>query len=533
MEPMTGGAGDASAVPIDEYRRLDSLYRVRAEAAKACARARGSAQFLDEIARILVDHGRFAVAWVGLLQPDDTLSLTALAGAARGYAIGLGLTRDERVPEGRGPSGIALRTGRTYVCNDFQRDPRTRHWHSRAHAYGIRASGAFPFRRNGEVAGLLTVYAFESDAFGTREVDLLEDVANDVGAGLEAAARAEALADAEARARAALECLAQIEQVTNSGSFRIGLPDGEVWWSAGVNALLGLPRDTRPSTRRLREAVTTAGVEMLELALREGLEARRSLQVDVPIRTPRGETRWLEICATAEPRTNGSLEISGLARGADDRKRLERAVAEAAAAEHARIGADLHDDLGQVLTGLGMQLHACSRRVAHGDTDGIGEDLLRLEQLARHAREACRRLARACVQDVTDASLGERLRALAANLPAPFRCELRVPDRLPDDLPADAAHELYRICQEALTNAIRHSGGVQLGVSVDVHEDRVELVVSDDGTGIRPRSHADGLGLASMRSRATRLGGALRITRTLGGGTTIRVNVPRRRLVRE
>jgi signal transduction histidine kinase len=529
MDSVSGQTRSEDSVPIEEYRRLDALYRVRAETAKACSRAVGASPFLDEIARILVEHGGLAVAWIGLVQPDESLSLTALAGAARGYAIGLGLTRDERVPEGRGPSGIALRTGRTYVCNDFQRDPATQHWHARAQAFGLRASAAFPLRRGGQVVGLLAVYSFQAGHFGPREVELLQDVADDVCAGLDAAARSEALADAEARTRVALECLAQVEKVTNSGSFRIGLPGGEVWWSTGVNTLLGLPPGTRPSLQRLRAAVSAAAIDMLEAAVRQGHEGGRSLQVDLQIRTPHGETRWVEVYATPEHRLGGALEISGLVRGVDERKRLERAVVEAAAAERARIGADLHDDLGQVLTGLGLQLHACARRAARGDTDGIGDELSRLEQLAADAREACRRLARSCVSPPANDSLADRLQSMATDLPAPFTCDVSVPRTLPPGLPPDAPHELYRICQEALTNAIRHSGGTRLVIQMETQTDRVDLVVSDDGSGMRPRSRTGGLGLASMQSRASRLGGIMRIERTPGGGTTIRVSIPRAR----
>ena len=97
-------------------------------------------------------------------------------------------------------------------------------------------------------------------------------------------------------------------------------------------------------------------------------------------------------------------------------------------------------------------------------------------------------------------------------------------------LPADVERELFRIFQEAVTNAVRHSGASSLRVVLDIGAERVALSVTDDGKGFDPVARgirSRRLGLTSMRERAQSLGGALTVDSGPGRGTTVRVELPR------
>jgi len=84
----------------------------------------------------------------------------------------------------------------------------------------------------------------------------------------------------------------------------------------------------------------------------------------------------------------------------------------------------------------------------------------------------------------------------------------------------------YRVGQEALHNALRHSGAKEISVTLSRTARRVILEISDDGTGFDPELASGGLGLASMRERAAAVGGTLRITSAPGAGTRVRLAVP-------
>ena len=156
-----------------------------------------------------------------------------------------------------------------------------------------------------------------------------------------------------------------------------------------------------------------------------------------------------------------------------------KAVAELGAI--AELGAQAHGELRAVIDGL-----------APPELDGLAESLRRYAQLAGRAH-------------------GISVRVAAADLP-----ELAPP--------VQAA--AFRVAQEALHNALRHSGAADVSVMLSRTRRRVILEVADDGTGFDPRLAAGGLGLTSMRERAAAVGGTLRISSAPGAGTTVRLAVP-------
>jgi signal transduction histidine kinase len=96
------------------------------------------------------------------------------------------------------------------------------------------------------------------------------------------------------------------------------------------------------------------------------------------------------------------------------------------------------------------------------------------------------------------------------------------------DLPPESKEALYRIAQEAMQNAVKHSGAHNVGLSVELTEAEALLRVSDDGGGFDPSGSFPGhLGLRSMRERAERLGGTVSIESAPGNGTRISAQIPR------
>ena len=103
----------------------------------------------------------------------------ASAGDQEGYLDGIKVYADER-PEGLGPVGVCVRTGKPCIIYDFVDDPRADPWRERAIAHGIRSAAALPLGLGGEVCGVFIVYAGEKDVFQDREVGLLEEIADSI-----------------------------------------------------------------------------------------------------------------------------------------------------------------------------------------------------------------------------------------------------------------------------------------------------------------------------------------------------------------
>ena len=206
-----------------------------------------------------------------------------------------------------------------------------------------------------------------------------------------------------------------------------------------------------------------------------------------------------------------------------DRRALEREILEVSNREQRRIGSDLHDGLGQELTGIALMLGGLAQALRRGTVPKSAE-LRDLIGLVNGAIEQTRTLARGLSPVAFGGGgLVQALRTLVARAREMYGLDVRFRGRVDPcvTLDATATGHLYRIAQESLTNAARHAGARRVVVQLSVRGRRVSLAVSDDGRGITPGA-ANGAGLEIMRYRAHMLGGELLIsTRADGKGTRV------------
>ena len=180
--------------------RLSRQYLLRSRIDQALVRAKSREDLINDVCRLLVEVGQYPFAWVGWLNFVTRLVEPA-ASAGEGPGPGRSILADAAVPVGRGPSGTALREGRTYVCNDFLHDPLSVTWRERAWPAGIQSMIVLPLRCEGRVVGLVALYAAEPDSFGAPEVEQMEAVAADVSFALEVFAGEARRKQAEAELR--------------------------------------------------------------------------------------------------------------------------------------------------------------------------------------------------------------------------------------------------------------------------------------------------------------------------------------------
>jgi signal transduction histidine kinase/DNA-binding NarL/FixJ family response regulator len=244
------------------------------------------------------------------------------------------------------------------------------------------------------------------------------------------------------------------------------------------------------------------------------------------------ETRVRE--RTAElSRINQSLqaEIAQRQRAEEAHRQMLRRLAGAEETERGRISRELHDRLGQDLTGLKLKLQLIHKQGSFAPP--VQESLGKLEQLADGLMRDIHRLAwelhPAVLDDLgLEAALGRYTAEWSENngVPVDFHSDGVEARRLPLQLETT----LYRITQEALTNVTRHANAKRVSVLLERRPGHVSLIVEDDGGGFDAVSQASAakgrLGLLGMRERVTLAGGTLEIESTPGAGTTVFVRVP-------
>ena len=212
------------------------------------------------------------------------------------------------------------------------------------------------------------------------------------------------------------------------------------------------------------------------------------------------------------------------------RRQLEREVLEVSNREQQRIGNDLHDGLGQELTGIALLLRGLENR-AEREAPALSPSIEEVALLVNDAIFTTRALARGLSPVTFDrGGLSFALEELARRLSAVFHIDVRcVADHTLDrGLESVNALHLYRIAQEAVTNAAQHghSGNVQIELRCD--GDRGLLCIEDNGSGFNPAmQQSKGLGLRIMHYRAQMMAGSLRIESARARGTVVRCWFPR------
>jgi signal transduction histidine kinase len=209
----------------------------------------------------------------------------------------------------------------------------------------------------------------------------------------------------------------------------------------------------------------------------------------------------------------------------------EAEVLAAVERERARLASDLHDGLGQELTGVNLLLGSIRQRLRHRGEDADRE-LARAIELVSTAIARTRLLASSSFPlDVRQGGLYAALEGLAARARDAGQVTLLVeaPGRPDRRLPPALATQVFRVAQEALNNAMRHSGASTIRIALRARRGDLVLEVTDDGSGLGNGEAAeDGLGIRSMRYRASLLGGALNIDPIRPTGTRLRLHVPMR-----
>ncbi len=220
---------------------------------------------------------------------------------------------------------------------------------------------------------------------------------------------------------------------------------------------------------------------------------------------------------------NGERRILCVVQDVSERKRLEREISDIAYLERRRLGSDLHDGLGQELTGIALMLRSLAQTSRPAPLDAAPR-LDEIIGLMNHAIQSTRQLASGLAPvTLTRGGLVAALHSLAdwsranygidARLKVGLRCALAIDE--------SSATHLYLIAQEAIANACKHGRAATVTVTLRVNDLFFSLSITDDGAGFEPGRSASGSGIKIMRYRAGAIGGSLQIKRRRSGGTRV------------
>jgi PAS domain S-box-containing protein len=211
-----------------DVARLNRLYLTISQINETIVHAQDRDSMFAEICRVAIEHGKFRMAWIGLVDlANGYVRPITHAGEEQGYLANLTIAIDD--PKlGGGPTGSAIREGRCIICQDIANDPRMAPWRETALERGFRSSAAVPIRQKNSPIGALTVYASEPHAFCEEDRELLNKIGLDISFAIDSMDSIIERKRAEAALRDSERRFSTIFQASPVGIFFSRVSDGKL-----------------------------------------------------------------------------------------------------------------------------------------------------------------------------------------------------------------------------------------------------------------------------------------------------------------
>lgn len=326
----------------------------------------------------------------------------------------------------------------------------------------------------------------------------------------------QALRESEARVRALLDANPDMIVCTNREGVYL-----EVRARTATTEYLPIPPD-RFLGRRVDEIFDADFARQHERYRHAALDTGQ-LQLWEYVRTVNGHVRHLE----ARFVKSGDDEVVITIRDITERVELEQQVIGSVERERERVGHDLHDGLAQLLTGIKLWLEPLKDKLV-AERSPHGNAVERAVALVGQAIGDTRELARGLSPIPRSATFTDALRELAEQSERLLGIRCHVAEQsAPAHLSDAAAMHVYRIAQEAITNAARHGRASDVWLTCSADGERLTLDIADNGIGIdQSRAGGTGLGLRIMSYRARSIGGDLCVRQRAEGGTSVTLSCP-------
>ena len=520
-----------SAVDITDRKRAAELATGQVRFLEMVTTGKPLSETIDLLPELLESQSRRARAAVMLFdQRSRQLSLASGSSLPKTFRQFL-----EEIPvdRGNGSCATAVLRKRPVIVSDIRDNPVWGNVRESALTHDLRACASIPIIVEGSVLGTCCLYYRESRAPGRHDLKLLRIASHLLGIAIDRRNREEALHQAEKKYREIFENVVEgVVQTTPSGRVITANPAMAriLGYDSPADLMAKLENITTqlyvdPNRRKEFQALIEnhGSVKQFEYEAYQQDRTKVWLSANVRVvRNERGTPIYYE----------GTVEdITQRKRAEEAQRELLDRVVGAQEEEQRRISRELHDQMAQSLTAMIFGLKALEENGLPTTSKAV---LRKLQDIAGRLSEEVRMLARRLRPPSLD-DLG--LQGALANciseysrlsgMEVDFHCNGLLGKRLPDLIETT----VYRIVQEALTNAIKHGEATSVSVIVECRRNRIRAIIEDNGRGfdadmlLKAPSHGHGLGLLGMVERTKLAGGSIDIESS-PGGTTVILRVP-------
>jgi signal transduction histidine kinase/ABC-type uncharacterized transport system substrate-binding protein len=309
-------------------------------------------------------------------------------------------------------------------------------------------------------------------------------------------------------------------------------------WFGDLPAMFGIPSDTYSADRdEFRKRIHAEDVDTVLKVIEKAKQTREPYVAEFRVAREDGELRWIMARGKFQYSSDGIPErMLGLAVDITERKLAGQALADmsrrliqAQEQERVRLARELHDDINQRISMLAIDLNGLGQHPpesAAGLKSCFDEMALRVSDISGELHAISHRLHSSKLEYLGLVAACKGYCKEAAehkNVNIEFRA-----DGIPPAVPQDVSLTIFRLLQESLQNAIKHSGAQHFTVQLRGLSGELQLIVQDDGVGfdVDRAIGNNGIGLISMRERVGLVKGSISITSEVGAGTEVQVRVP-------
>ncbi len=528
----------------EKILKANRLYFFISQVNQMIVRATNQETLFKEACRIAVELGKFSLAWIGLVdEATESVVPVVYAGEENKYLSEIKPISIKDIPEGHGPTGQAIRNGQYYICNDIEADPAMDPWKDAALSRGYRSSMSLPIIKSGKVVGAFSFYAPVKNFFDDSEIALLEEATGDVAFALEVFEKEEMRRKAEQGIVESERRYHTLAEVSPVGIFHTDAAGSTTYVNPRWCQISGITYEKAMGNGWF-EAVHPDDRDMLR---RNWEEATRHQQVSVSeyrFVRPNGSTAWVIGQAIPERDADGAIVgYVGTTTDITDRKLAEKEMEESSQKlrqltthllnireeERKRIGREIHDELGQQLTAIKMDISWIAKKTDPSQ-EAFKTKLQNVIALLDGGNQSIRRILnelRPVILD--DYGLLEALRWQAQQFTANTHIPVAMTASESDmKIPEEISTCIFRVFQEALTNITRYAKATQVKVSLDIDSDSVLLNIEDNGLGFDTEltKTKKSFGILGMKERVASLNGRFDLSSVPGNGTRISIHIP-------
>ncbi len=518
-----------------KLRKLNRLYDFITQVNRVIVREKDELAMFRDICEIAVSTGNFHMAWIGLVNAESQqLDACAFAGNESGYLSVIRKITLKDEPEGKGPTGSALRLGTHFVCNDIAADPRVAPWRESQLERGYRSSIALPIFKFGDVAGAFTLYAPAANFFDNEEVELLKDATADISHAFEKLATEQLRRSAEARVLEALDRYDMISMATSDTIWDWDVNSETVYYNKGIHTVFGYGREQVQHSVRWRE---------MNIHPNDRASVRKSIEDVFVLQEQKFHTSYRFKCAdgrfkivsdrffiryddAGKPvRVIGTMQ--DITQEKEYEQRVDNAIVRTQEAERQQVGMELHDNVNQILAASLIYLGVAKDDLSRGKD--VSNDIALSEQYTREAVTEIRRLSHQLAPvSLKDISIREAFEKLLSTVNSKnlFKVKLNL-ELLPKELMTNELKiNLYRILQEQINNIVKYAKATEVTITLTLHQGVISFSIYDNGRGFDTNTKSTGIGMENIRRRANLLSGEFRLNSAPGEGCEIEVDIP-------